>query len=141
MIKAITVTTPKGESLKLTLANPEESGLIVKSIEGLGPSKANINTTELATMDGSVYSSARTTERNIVLTLAMMFAPTIEDSRQKTYHFFPVKGKVKLVIETDNRQVQTEGYVESNEPDIFSIKSTKTLLQRYDMPTGPPAIT
>ena len=41
MIKAITVTTPKGESLKLTLANPEESGLIVKSIEGLGPSKAN----------------------------------------------------------------------------------------------------
>ena len=48
MIKAITVTTPKGESLKLTLANPEESGLIVKSIEGLGPSKANINTTELA---------------------------------------------------------------------------------------------
>ena len=26
MIKAITVTTPKGESLKLTLANPEESG-------------------------------------------------------------------------------------------------------------------
>ena len=124
MIKAITVTTPKGESLKLTLANPEESGLIVKSIEGLGPSKANINTTELATMDGSVYSSARTTERNIVLTLAMMFAPTIEDSRQKTYHFFPVKGKVKLVIETDNRQVQTEGYVESNEPDIFSEAET-----------------
>ena len=124
MIKAITVTTPKGESLKLTLANPEESGLIVKSIEGLGPSKANINTTELATMDGSVYSSARTMERNIVLTLAMMFAPTIEDSRQKTYHFFPVKGKVKLVIETDNRQVQTEGYVESNEPDIFSEAET-----------------
>ena len=75
-------------------------------------------------MDGSVYSSARTTERNIVLTLAMMFAPTIEDSRQKTYHFFPVKGKVKLVIETDNRQVQTEGYVESNEPDIFSEAET-----------------
>lgn len=59
MIKSITVTNPKGESLELDLFHPEKSGLIVKSITGLGPPKANINSTDLATADGALYSSAR----------------------------------------------------------------------------------
>lgn len=120
MIKSVTVTNFKGESLKLTLTNPDESGLIVESIDGLGPTKANINSTELATMDGSIYNSARQEERNIVLNLIMMFAPTIEDARQKVYRYFPMKKLVNIKVETDNRYVETEGYVESNEPDIFS---------------------
>lgn len=120
MIKSLTVTNFKEESLTLTLTNPEESGLIIESIEGLGPSKATINSTELATMDGSIYNSSRQEERNIVINLIMMFAPTIEDARQKTYKYFPLKKLVKIKIETDNRYVETEGYVESNEPNIFS---------------------
>ena len=51
MIKSITVINPKGESLELDLFHPEKSGLIVKSITGLGPPKANINSTELARAD------------------------------------------------------------------------------------------
>lgn len=120
MIKSVTVINFKNESLKLTLTNPEDSGLIIESIDGLGPSKANINSTELATMDGSVFNSARQEERNIVISLIMMFAPTIEDARQKVYKYFPMKKLVKIQVETDNRFVETEGYVESNEPDIFS---------------------
>lgn len=120
MIKSVTVTNFKNESLKLTLMNPDESGLIIESIDGLGPTKATINSTELATMDGSIYNSARQEERNIVMYLIMMETPTIEDSRQKIYRYFPLKKLVKLLIETDNRFVETEGYVESNEPDIFS---------------------
>lgn len=120
MIKSVTVTNFKNESLKLSLTNPEESGLVIESIDGLGPTKATINSTELATMDGSIYNSARQEERNIVMYLIMMFAPTIEDARQKVYRYFPLKKLVKIRIETDNRLVETEGYVESNEPDIFS---------------------
>lgn len=120
MIKSLTVTNFKEESLKLTLTNPEESGLIIESIDGLGPTKATINSTELATMDGSIYNSARQEERNIVINLIMMFAPTIEDARQKTYKYFPLKKLVKIKIETDNRYIETEGYVESNESNIFS---------------------
>ena len=59
MIQSVTVTNPKGESLKLVLRAPESSGLIIQEISGLGPSKANINSTELATMDGSIFASAR----------------------------------------------------------------------------------
>lgn len=120
MIKSIIVTNHNGESLKLDLFHPEESGLIVKSISGLGPPKANINSTDLATADGAIYSSARASTRNIVFNLQFMFAPTIEDVRQKTYKYFPLKKKITIEVETDNRSLSTEGYVESNEPDIFS---------------------
>ena len=120
MIKSVTVTNPKGESLKLELTNPEKSGLVVESIEGLGPPQANIQVIELATSDGSLYSSARVGTRNIVMNLIMYPWPTIEDSRQMTYRYFPLKKKIDIVIETDNRTLRTSGYVESNEPDIFS---------------------
>lgn len=124
MIQSVTVTNPKGNSLKLVLRDPESSGLIIQEISGLGPSKANINSTELATMDGSIFASARATERNIVLTLILLHIPDIETVRQKTYAFFPIKKAVTLLVETDNRLVETIGYVESNEPEIFSQQET-----------------
>lgn len=120
MIHSITVTNYLGDSLTLTLSRPEESGFIVMSVTGLGPAKANINTTEISTNDGALYNSARVTSRNIVLSLRFLFDPTIEDVRQKSYKFFPIKREVTLVIETDNRRSRITGYVESNEPDIFS---------------------
>ena len=124
MIKSIKVTNPKGESLVLDLFHPEKSGLIVRSISGLGPPKANINSTDLAMADGALYSSARASTRNIVFNLQFMFAPTIEDSRQLTYKYFPLKKLVKIEVETDNRSLETSGYVESNSPDIFSREET-----------------
>lgn len=124
MIHALTVTNHLGESMRLELRNPEKSGLLVQSVDGLGPSKANINVTELATSDGALYNSSRVTQRNVVITLAMLFNPTIEDSRQKTYKYFPVKARVKLEVEADNRTAECYGYVESNEPDIFSETQT-----------------
>ena len=124
MIKSIKVTNPKGESLVLDLFHPEKSGLIVRSISGLGPPKANINSTDLATADGALYLSARASTRNIVFNLQFMFAPTIEDSRQLTYKYFPLKKLIKIEVETDNRSLETSGYVESNQPDIFSKEET-----------------
>ena len=49
MIRAVTFTNYLGDSIRLDLARPEESGFIIKSVTGLGPGKANINTTEIAT--------------------------------------------------------------------------------------------
>lgn len=93
-------------------------------ISGLGPSKADINTTEISTNDGSLYNSARVNSRNIVMSLKLMFNPQIEDTRHDSYKYFPIKKKVTLLIETDNRICETYGYVESNEPDIFSSDET-----------------
>lgn len=124
MIKSITAENPKGEKLVLELSNPEPSGLYVKSVEGLGPGKSTINVNEIMSSDGGIYSSSRVSSRNIILTLGMMFCPLIEDARHKTYQYFQIKKKVKLTIETDYRISFIEGFVESNEPDIFSEEET-----------------
>lgn len=120
MIKSITVTNYLGDSIKLELTKPELSGFVITSVTGLGAGKADINTTDMSTNDGSFYNSARVQQRNIVLSLRYLFKKTIEDVRHLSYKYFPLKKKVKLLIETDNRNLEIEGYVESNEPDIFS---------------------
>ena len=120
MIRLITVTNYLGDSIELDLARPEKTGIVVESITGLGPGTANINITEVSTNDGGLYNSSRLSRRNIVITLRYLWKKSIEDARQLSYKYFPIKKKLKLLIETDNRKAEIEGYVESNDPDIFS---------------------
>lgn len=122
MIKTVTVTNHMGDSMILDLLRPEKSGFIVSKITGLGPVKTDINMTQLTSSDGAFYNSARTGVRNIVISLEFMFAPTIEQVRLKAYKYFPVKKPITLIIETDNRISKITGFVETNEPDIFSKK-------------------
>lgn len=128
MLKAITATNYLGESLRLDLARPEYSGFVVRSVTGLGPGKANINTSEISTTDGGLFNSSRLPVRNIVLSLEFMevferldqWSQTIEEARLMSYKIFPIKRQVTLTFETDDRMVEISGYVESNEPNIFS---------------------
>lgn len=123
MIYSIVVTNYLGDRIKLELGKPDVSGFLIKSITGLGPAKANVNTTEVLTNDGSLFNSARLSQRNIVLDMVFIntvYGESIEDLRQKSYKYFPLKKSVELTIETDNRYAKTTGYVESNEPNIFS---------------------
>jgi hypothetical protein len=119
MIQSIIVTNHLGESETMELARPEQSGFAVLSVEGLGPVKADISLTEMAAMDGSMYNSARAEPRNIVFRLRFLPKPDIETTRQKSYRYFPLKRRIEILFLADNRTVETYGYVESNEPDIF----------------------
>lgn len=123
MIKSFTVTNYVGDSIVLELGKPEKSGFLIESVSGLGPVKADINVTDYSSSDGGFYTSARAEKRNIVFELIFVDSEkgeSIEDLRQKTYKYFPLKRKVSIVVETDNRKLETVGYVESNEPEIFS---------------------
>ena len=127
MIKSVTVTNFLNESIRLELSNPYENGIAIQDISGIGPAKANINTTELAVSDGSIFNSARVTSRNIVFDLMLLPDPDtklVEDTRQRTYKYFPLKKMLTLTFETDNRVAEIQGYVESNEPDIFQQEET-----------------
>lgn len=119
MIKTVNVTNYRGETLSIELANPYSSGFAVTKITGLGPNKATINTVDIATRDGSVFNSARVDPRNIVLSMIFV-GDDIEEIRRKTYQYFPLKKQLSLEFVTDNRSAVISGYVESNEPDIFS---------------------
>lgn len=121
MIRSIIVKNYLGESLEITLADDKpKHGLLLTGMTGIGGDKATINTTTLATADGSIFNSARADERNIVLQFVFTNAPSIEATRQRTYQYFPKKKEVELTIVGDNRVSVITGYVESNEPDIFS---------------------
>ena len=120
MIHNLTVINHLDERLSIDLESPEKSGLMVLGIDGLGPSKATIHSTDISTTDGSYFNSARIGNRNVVISLLFLPKPTIEDTRRLTYKYFPIKKKVTLRFTTDGRICECYGYVESNEPNIFS---------------------
>lgn len=124
MIRSIAVTNHNRESLTMDLFHPEYTGLNITNIEGLGPVQANINTMEMATVDGAIFSSSRQGTRNIVFTFKLLMNPTVEDVRLKIYKYFPIKKLVTLRFKTDRRITETSGYVESITPDIFQKEET-----------------
>lgn len=125
MINSFEVINYLGESEVFELARPEKLGLAIKNIDGLGPGKANINTTDIATSDGSVFDIARLGNRNIVITFLLLpYDNTVEEARLTTYKYFPIKKEITLIFHTDNRDVYIKGHVESNEPNIFDEHET-----------------
>lgn len=134
MIKTIEVINDLGEKLSFELGAPEKTGLWVKSIKGIGPGKANINTTDLASSDGGLYNSARSEIRNITITLGIMsyvradgVTQSVEQVRHNTYKWFAKKKPITIIINTDVISLLTNGYVESNDPDIFQKNETMAI--------------
>lgn len=124
MIRKVLVTNHLGESLEMVLERPWDSGFNITGIENLGAPEADLNFTEVATGDGAVFNSARANKRNIVMHIAYWAKPDIETSRQRSYRFFTVKKPVTLTFVTDNRSLSIDGYVEKNNPEIFSEKES-----------------
>lgn len=123
MIKSVTAINSRKKSLKMNLTTPEESGILITSINGLEPPKADISMVTGSIIDGSFYNSAHANSRNIVLELRYIEnGLSIEAIRHLVYEIFPVKEWVRLIIETDEKTVSATGYVESNSVNIFSDK-------------------
>lgn len=119
MLHSVTVTNYLKESLVMELAKPWKSGMNIKNIDGIGPGKGHINTKAFSVIDGSSMIGANVESRNIVLNIGF-YGDDIETIRQKTYKYFPIKHELELSFKTDNRISTIKGYVESNEPNIFS---------------------
>lgn len=120
MIQSVTITNYLGDTMTMRLMSPDDSGVLIKSITGLGPVEAEISTSDYAVSDGVYFNSARFGSRNIVFDIYYLFKPTIEEARHRVYAMFPVKRMVKMVFKTDTRTVYATGYVETHEPDIFN---------------------
>ena len=113
----------RSESLELVLADPDSSGLAITKITGIGEPDADINITEMAGSDFGAFNSARYTKRNVVLSIKY-WGDDIEASRIKCNKYFPTKKMIKLRFVTDYRDCYLSGYVEKNDPDIFSKASS-----------------
>ena len=122
MIHNVKIINYLGEELVMELGNPEKSGFLIFNMTGLGPNKSEIRQTDIVTADGGVFNSARLPSRNIVLSIRFFSwkDKTVEEIRHESYKYFPIKKPLTLMIETDNRVGEIVGYVEANEPAIFS---------------------
>ena len=107
--------------LLLDLGNPQASGFIIESITGLGSPDASINMDARAIGNGSRFNSSRGNSRNVVFNLVFdRTTRPIEETRRLCYKIFPIGKKIDMIFSTKNRVCKTSGYVETNEPDIFS---------------------
>lgn len=120
-IKSITVTNHNGETLKLDCFRPADSGLYITDLHGLGAPDANINMTDYAVIDGALYNSSRAQKRNITMTIQPL-KPNFEQNRHKVYALFPVKKKVRLLIEAETRTCYIDGYVETCDANVYSTR-------------------
>ncbi len=105
-----------GEKLELT-NNPN---YIVYQIDGLQPPNAIINTTKIASMDGTRFNSASANERNVVIYLTI--EGDCETNRINLYKYVKTRKYVKFYYKNSSRDVYIDGYVESMQIAMFEIK-------------------
>lgn len=111
----VRVRNSRGQAL---LINDKEDRYQLLSVTGLEPPETTINTTPIATADGSVFSSLRMGNRNIVIQIRLN--GDVENNRLGLYKYFAVKSKITLSFETENRSVKIDGYVQTVECPLFT---------------------
>lgn len=94
----------------------------ISNIDGLNPPEATINTSKNAGADGSVFNSAYTNSRQIIITLAVN-APA-EINRIALYKYFKPKQPVRLFYKNRTRDLFIDGYVQQMQVDYFEKKET-----------------
>lgn len=124
MIKSLTVTNYVGDSWEIELAKPEKYGIAITDITGIDAVTADIYDQEMASSDGSIYTSSRAKKRNIVISATLLPVTTVEEVRHLLYKMFPVKHATTLRFETETRVCEINGYVESNAYVIFKEQVT-----------------
>lgn len=128
MIKYVEVTNSMNETLTIPLSyeGAASTGLLITDITGIGHVKANMNFTDIAESDIKKYNSASLDKRNIVISFMLVDENmSIEEARHICYKFFPAKRLIHLTFKTDTREQGIDGYVESNEADIFKEMETQ----------------
>lgn len=94
----------------------------VVNASGLTPASATINTSNIASVDGTFFNSSATNQRNIVLTITPNIEP--ESARLFLYQFFKPKYPLTLFFKTKFREVYIDGYVETFEGGLYEQKQS-----------------
>ena len=108
------VENAQGEVLVLTGDEPRWQ---VYRITGLNPPKGQINTTEIAGMDGAWFNSSKLDVRNIVIYLKIN--GDAETNRLTLYRYFQTKQKLTFFFSHSQRDVYIEGYCETVQVSPF----------------------
>ena len=111
----LSIRNTKGEILELT--NDRRYDLY--KIDGLNPTPATLNFSQLANYDGSIYNGGQLGNRNIVLYIKIH--NDAESNRINLYKYFQLKKMIRIFYENNTRSVYIDGYVETFETEYFSM--------------------
>lgn len=103
-----------GSSLQLT---QNESRWQVVKITGLNPAPAQVNTMNVAGLDGAKFNSSKLGTRNIVVLLRLR--GLIETNRLAIYDICRTKDWCRFFYKNGKRDVYIDGYIDEVESDLF----------------------
>lgn len=113
------------DPLVLNIMNRPDTDLFeVRNIDGLGAVKAAINTTPYGSLNKEQFVGSQSGKRNILATIG--YDPdwndwTISKLRRLLAKTFSPNNTIRLVFESlEFSPVEISGYIESNEPNMFS---------------------
>lgn len=118
-------SNPSAPELPLGGLFPNDDPVQVRSIDGLGPVKAEVSSTGFATGRGELFQGSSIGKRNIVMNLGLnpdwAEGQSMSILRQQLYRYFLPEAWTKLRFFSDHLPVvDIEGIVESFEPNMFS---------------------
>jgi len=104
---------------------PVDSSYYVDSVDGLGPTKADLNMSAYPTQNRNKFNSSRVGGHQVVLNLGydpdLSAGETVETLRRNLYTIVPPEANVRLTfVDSILGETYIEGHIESAEPDIFS---------------------
>ena len=122
MLTKVEAGNAKGDLLEFTMFD-DETGYVVKEIEGLDPVAATISSSDYAQQAGGVYQSSHREKRNIVIHLGLdpdFSSETVQQLRKGLYPYFMPGQEVSLKFTNDDGLVASiSGRVESCEAPLF----------------------
>lgn len=119
MIRTFTIINANGQELLLDLFNPDDTGIVVMSVDGLGQVQSNMNFVDLAGCNYSKLTNKRLLKRNVIFDLKFIKSDT-EETEELVDQFFNTGEPIKVIVKTDKKELFFTGFTESNEPTIFS---------------------
>lgn len=130
MITAIYLDNLMGTNQGISITS-NTSGFTVRNIEGLGPVKASIVTSEYSLLDGGQYQSSKRDMRNVLITIGLSTnipASPPNVLRAALYKVAMPKTMINFAITFDNLPtVLTRAYVESFETSLFTKDPSVTI--------------
>ena len=112
----LSIENAAGNTLELT---GREGTWQVVSVRGLNPAPALLNMANIYGEDGARLKSAKLQTRNIVILLRLNGA--VYANRKQLYDFFGTKKYIRVYFSNENRSVFADGYIETNDCDLFTI--------------------
>lgn len=117
----LVIESENGNTLDFSYGSPFQ----ISEIQGLHPPGANINTSEMALIDGERFNSAKLTMRTLDIAFSIEYEAA--KNRIEVYSVLQTKGKVRVYYESKYRNVHIDGYVKSMSIDYFGMKQIVTV--------------